>query len=167
MTSPSPPAPPPETDLSPEQLRARALALLPPPAARALEKEEQLGPVLHARLEASAQARTRFEVTDDDFLEALLRQVPPAGDALGTLRSIHAADLVLALGCAAGHPVALAEFDQRQYREAFQRAFRTALDTLRAPHHHGTLADTRTNAAAARDPAGTAITPEGGGRGAE
>ncbi|QRN97727.1 sigma-70 family RNA polymerase sigma factor [Archangium violaceum] len=113
MTSPSPPAPPPETDLSPEQLRARALALLPSPAARALEKEEQLGPVLHALFEASAQARTRFEVTDDDFLEALLRQVTPAGDALGTLRSIHAADVVLALGCAAGHPVALAEFDQR------------------------------------------------------
>ena len=78
MSSPSPPPPPPETDLSPEQLRARALALLPAPAARVLEKEEQLGPVLHALFETSTQGRTRFEVSDDDFLEALKRVHMPA-----------------------------------------------------------------------------------------
>ncbi|MDY7228029.1 sigma-70 family RNA polymerase sigma factor [Hyalangium rubrum] len=109
MSSPSHP----DSALSAARLRSRALALLPAGTARALEPEEELGPVLHALFEASAQVRARFEISEDDFLQALLRQVSGAGEGVATLRSLHAEDLALAMGCAAGHPVALAEFDQR------------------------------------------------------
>jgi RNA polymerase sigma-70 factor (ECF subfamily) len=94
-------------------LHARALELLPAPAARALEADARLGPLLHTHFEASGEARARFGVPDDDFLRALLRQVPQAGEDLEALRAVHAADLALALGCAAGSPLALAEFDRR------------------------------------------------------
>lgn len=109
---------------SPSQLHTRALELLPSRAARALETDATLGSLLHALLEASAHARIRFAVSDDDFLRALLRHVPADGGSLGTLRTVQAEDLALALGCAAGHPVALAEFDQRfgaELRGALQR----------------------------------------------
>ncbi|WP_224243476.1 sigma-70 family RNA polymerase sigma factor [Hyalangium gracile] len=98
---------------SPEQLHARALGLLPAQAARVLETDARLGPLLHAHFEASARSRATFEVPDEDFLRALLRQVPPGGEQLETLQAVHAEELALTLGCATGHPVALAEFDQR------------------------------------------------------
>ncbi|WNG37226.1 sigma-70 family RNA polymerase sigma factor [Archangium violaceum] len=101
------------SSLTPFQLHARALELLPPRSARSLETDALLGTQLHALFEASAHPRARFEVTDDDFLRALLRHVPADGGSLGALRTVHAEDLALTLGCAAGHPVALAEFDQR------------------------------------------------------
>ncbi|WP_075009008.1 sigma-70 family RNA polymerase sigma factor [Stigmatella aurantiaca] len=104
---------PPERCLSPEKLHARALELLPERAARALASEPRLGAQLHAHFEASARSRAAFDVPDEDFLRALVRHIPPEGGELGTLRAVHAEELALALGCAAGHPVALAEFDQR------------------------------------------------------
>jgi RNA polymerase sigma-70 factor (ECF subfamily) len=110
--------------LAPEVLHARALALLPAQAASALEARVELGPLLHAHFEASAQPRATFAVPDDDFLRALLRLVPPGGEDLGPLKAAHAAELALALGCASGHPAALAEFDQRfsaELRAALQR----------------------------------------------
>ncbi|SET86690.1 sigma-70 family RNA polymerase sigma factor [Stigmatella erecta] len=104
---------PPEQCLSPEKLHAKALGLLPKQAARALAANPRFGAQLHAHFEASARARATFEVPEEDFLRALVRHVPPAGEDLAALQAVHAEELALALGCAVGHPVALAEFDQR------------------------------------------------------
>jgi RNA polymerase sigma-70 factor (ECF subfamily) len=115
----------PEQRPSPEQLHARALGLLPEQAALALESDPRLGAQLHAHFEASARSRSTFEVPDEDFLRALVRHVPAGGEDLKALQAVHAEDLALALGCAEGHPVALAEFDQR-----FSASLRAALRRL-------------------------------------
>jgi RNA polymerase sigma-70 factor, ECF subfamily len=104
---------------SPEALHAAALALLPSAVATRLREERALGRLLAGHLAASARERAAYGVTDAALVRALVRTIPPGGE-LGALEAVCAADLALALGCAEGHPGALAEFDRRFTPEVLQ-----------------------------------------------
>lgn len=117
MASPPPPhsASPPK----PEALHTAALALLPEATAAQLREKPGLGQLLAGHFAASEKERAAYGVTDAALLQALLRIVPPSGE-LGALGAVRAAELTLALGCAEGHPGALAEFDRRFTPEVLQ-----------------------------------------------
>ena len=101
---------------TPESLRDAALDLLPEAVAHRLRDSAELGPMLKELFDASAAMRAAHGVKDEELLSALLRPVSSSGSP-EVLRTLHAADLALALGCAAGRPSALAEFDRRFTRE--------------------------------------------------
>ncbi|AKJ05410.1 RNA polymerase sigma-70 factor (ECF subfamily) [Archangium gephyra] len=116
MVPPPPPGPADSPAPEPEALRAAALALLPEPVAHRWRDDAGLGPLLKELFEASATERAAHGVTDEAWLNAVLRPLSKGGE-LEALRTPHAGDLALAVGCAAGRPSALSEFDRRFTRE--------------------------------------------------
>jgi RNA polymerase sigma-70 factor (ECF subfamily) len=110
--------------------------LLPDAVAGRLRGCAELGSLLQSVFEASAAERAAYGISDEDLLRAILRpfmasdaagaseegdardQGDPGhardfSDELAPVRGLHAADVALAVACAAGQRAALAELDRR------------------------------------------------------
>lgn len=90
----------------------RLVALLAEHSGRDLGAPPDLTSALHELVARARAAWPSITATDDAFVKHLARHLPDGADLAQAVAKLHAADLFLACGCAAGDGEAIATFDR-------------------------------------------------------